>query len=267
MILSLTQCASAQRSTVPSFVDAFIFFNELELLEVRLHELAPVVDRFLLVESTHTFQGKPKPLYFDENKSLFKQYNISHIISQPKIKGDLSKAEAFENEAYQRDALQYTLRHLDTVMISDVDEIPSREVMKQIRQLPVKIQQRNSYYYLNMVSSEPWYGTVVALASDAIRVSPEALRSMRVDPAMPRIAGGWHFSYLGGPERIKQKLESFAHVEHNTDEKKDLAYLEGVMKQGVDLFGRDKEYHRIDVDDTFPHLVRERPEKFSGLTI
>ena len=44
--------------------DGFMFFNELELLEIRLHELSDVVDRFILVESPITHSGKHKPLYF-----------------------------------------------------------------------------------------------------------------------------------------------------------------------------------------------------------
>ena len=39
--------------------DCFLFFNELELLEVRLNEMAPYVDRFVLVESCETFRGEP----------------------------------------------------------------------------------------------------------------------------------------------------------------------------------------------------------------
>ena len=49
--------------------DCFPFFNELELLEMRLHELSGVVDKFVLVEATRTFTNKPKPLYFQENQS------------------------------------------------------------------------------------------------------------------------------------------------------------------------------------------------------
>ena len=47
--------------------DCFTFFNELDILEIRLNEMAPVVDRFVLVEARKTFQGADKPLYFEEN--------------------------------------------------------------------------------------------------------------------------------------------------------------------------------------------------------
>ena len=50
--------------------DTFIFFNELELLEIRLNILNDFVDYFILVESTKTFTGLDKPLYYLENKNM-----------------------------------------------------------------------------------------------------------------------------------------------------------------------------------------------------
>lgn len=52
-------------------IDCFTFFNELDVLEIRLRELDGVVDRFVLVEATLTHQGKPKPLLYAENKERF----------------------------------------------------------------------------------------------------------------------------------------------------------------------------------------------------
>ena len=62
--------------------DIFTFFNELELLEIRLNILDKYVDYFVLVEATETFSGKPKKLYYEENKHLFKKFEhkiIHHI--------------------------------------------------------------------------------------------------------------------------------------------------------------------------------------------
>jgi beta-1,4-mannosyl-glycoprotein beta-1,4-N-acetylglucosaminyltransferase len=48
--------------------DSFIFFNELDILEIRLNTLDPYVDYFIIVESSVTHTGNPKPYYFEENK-------------------------------------------------------------------------------------------------------------------------------------------------------------------------------------------------------
>ena len=247
-------------------IDCFTFFNELELLEMRLHELAPVVDQFVLVESTHTHQGKPKPLYFDENKHLFQRYNIRAVAARPLFKGDsLTESEAWANESHQRDVMRHLLSQGDLGLISDVDEIPSREAVDNLTSAPVKFKQRFSYYYLNLITDDVWYGTTAALTDDIIRLSPQAVCMLRYSPSVPTIESGWHFSYLGGPDRIKQKIEAFAHVEYNKDEYKDSTHLENVLAQGVDLFNRETKYRRMDLDDSFPHAVRERPEKYSAL--
>ncbi|KAJ1478183.1 glycosyltransferase family 17-domain-containing protein [Baffinella frigidus] len=63
-------------------IDAFPFFNELEVLEVRLAELYPIVDKFILVESSVTHAGNPKDLFFDANLAAFDQYRdkIIHVV-------------------------------------------------------------------------------------------------------------------------------------------------------------------------------------------
>ena len=64
--------------------DSFIFFNELELLEMRLNILDDVVDYFVLTESPFTVSGNEKPLYYQENKDMFGKFNdkIVHHITE-----------------------------------------------------------------------------------------------------------------------------------------------------------------------------------------
>jgi beta-1,4-mannosyl-glycoprotein beta-1,4-N-acetylglucosaminyltransferase len=61
--------------------DSFLFYNELDILEIRLNELNNVVDYFILVESSVTHQGQSKPFIFDENKERFAKFadKIIHI--------------------------------------------------------------------------------------------------------------------------------------------------------------------------------------------
>ena len=59
-------------------VDAFYFFDEFDLLEIRLNILEPYVDYFVLTESTVTFSGLDKPLYYQENKDQFEKFKCSH---------------------------------------------------------------------------------------------------------------------------------------------------------------------------------------------
>lgn len=67
--------------------DAFSFYNELDLLEIRLHELSDVVDFFVLVEATRTHSGRFKPLYYKMNRHRFSHFNdkIIHIIVDDEV--------------------------------------------------------------------------------------------------------------------------------------------------------------------------------------
>ena len=62
-------------------VDCFSFFNELELLDIRLNTLDPYVDHFVLVEAAKTQTLKDKPFVFDENKEKFNKFlnKIVHV--------------------------------------------------------------------------------------------------------------------------------------------------------------------------------------------
>ncbi len=51
--------------------DAFAFNDELDLLEIKLYEYAPVIDYVFISESAVSHQNEDKPLYFAENKHKF----------------------------------------------------------------------------------------------------------------------------------------------------------------------------------------------------
>ncbi len=45
-------------------IDTFPFFDELDLLELRLEYLNDVVDKFILTEGIYSHQGKKKKIIF-----------------------------------------------------------------------------------------------------------------------------------------------------------------------------------------------------------
>ena len=114
--------------------DAFQVFNELDMLEVRLHELNETVHRFVLVEATRTHSNKPKPLHFRDNKVRFAAFanKIIHVVVD-----DLpDNADAWVLENYQRNAMLRGLQGAhadDLVIIADVDEIPVPYVLNLLR--------------------------------------------------------------------------------------------------------------------------------------
>ncbi len=113
--------------------DCFTFFNELDILDIRLHEMSPVVDKFVLVEATKTHQGKPKPLYYAQNRDRFAafRHKIIHVVVEfpEELSWMVSRkcpTVVWARENFQRNQITRGLtaaRRRDLVIVSDVDEI------------------------------------------------------------------------------------------------------------------------------------------------
>ena len=49
---------------------------------------------------------------------------------------------------------------------------------------------------------------------------------------------GWHFTYLGGFEMVKYKIQSFAHQEYNNEYYMNDKRLMNLIMDGMDIFER-----------------------------
>lgn len=228
-------------------VDGFTFFNELDVLDVRLHTLKDVVDRFVLVESIQTFAGKPKPLYFEENKSLFKKFPITHIVVD-----DMPDTEnRWDREIFQRNAIERGLGELsgnDWVLISDVDEIPFPQ---SIVATP-RVWSMTTYYYdVNHIIDVYQEGPVLGQFRDFTGAQKQRDRRYRF-PATHHQC--WHFSFFGGVGRVTDKIHAFSHAEYDTPE------IAGKLKETVghevDLFGRGYAVQRVPAEGLPPYITR-----------
>ncbi|HEY0838357.1 MAG TPA: tetratricopeptide repeat protein, partial [Azospirillum sp.] len=200
--------------------DCFPFYNELDLLDVRLAELDPVVDRFVLVEATFTHAGRPKPLYYAENRARFAAYadKIVHVVVD-----DDPGGFAWRREAHQREAIARGLGGCapsDMILISDADEILRAGVVERLRREPddgptlfaphIDI----FLYFLDRKAPEPWVSVAAAPWELIRRIGPNRARYLTKQGIGRTIAdAGWHFTWMGGHERFRAKLEAYAHRE------------------------------------------------------
>jgi beta-1,4-mannosyl-glycoprotein beta-1,4-N-acetylglucosaminyltransferase len=228
--------------------DCFPFFNEIELLEIRLNELKDEVDFFVLVEATVTHSGLPKPAYYAKHKHLLPREltdKIVHVVAPLPDSADPWVRERAQRDAIL-DALAGRANDKDIVIISDADEIPSAKAVRSYNpelgmcQLDMKLY----YYYLNLQGGVHWGHGKIMLYEMLKSITPTDARYYQC----PWLAdGGWHFSYQGGVAKIIQKIESWGHQEYNTPENKDPARIERAILDGVDLFGRNDRYDLVDL--------------------
>ena len=71
---------------------------------------------------------------------------------------------------------------------------------------------------------------------------------------------GWSFSSFGGPNKVKEKLESIAHREFNNDKYKNTEHIINCQKTGNDLFHRKVKKKKIE-KNFFPNDLLKLMEK------
>ena len=251
--------------------DTFTFFNELDLLEIRLHELSDVVDKFVLVEADRTQSNQPKPFYYEENKERFKEY-WDKIIP---IK--IYNTERFWNTGDQfcidnatRDMVLTEVQYEpdDIIIIDDADTIPKASIIKNhVYTGPVRLAMIEGNYYFNCLHYE---GTAGWSASQIWRYKDIPNRASQIRAYMPGLVNeivpdaGWHFSYMGGTEAIRQKVRAGSHFrECGTTEFMDEGHLVQAMTTGADLFNRSgHNVTTVPLDERFPKYVVDNKEKF-----
>lgn len=222
-------------------VDAFPFYNELDVLEIRFKNLYDKVSAFIIVESPETHTGEPKPLYFNENKDRYAQWldKVVHIVAPVCPKNGL-----WEREKFQREQILQGLKTFsdDTyVMISDADEIPDFDVISKCGLGPVQSLHLNMFEYSfdHMFMGERWIGTVITQAWIVREKGPNYFRDYRWSfPQIPD--AGWHLSSFGDVEHIWKKMKTYAHAhdeKHKFQTKED---FEKYLKEGIHSDGKTK---------------------------
>ena len=278
--------------------DCFSFFNELDLLEIRLNTLDKIVDKFILAESPFTHTGRPKPLYYAENKERFARFNdrIVHVVVDdfPNMPDNMPiREKAWIRENWQRNAivrgLPKDIKDDDILLISDLDEIPHPDYVEKAIASPVgvtRLDLKAYCFFINLrnISYPIWnngtrvltwqtFNTPATYAHAgysecciaSINDGPTATRIRFLKPTRILKPAGWHFSYLGGVEAIQRKMKSIAHTEFDTDERTSLSHIKSVLISGKSLFNSWERFLPELLDQSFPIFVFERRTQFRKL--
>lgn len=245
--------------------DAFLFNNELDLLELRVNELSDCIEpvTHILVESKFTFTGKPKPLVFADNSERFADFPIMSISVDNTIESD----DPWEKERFQRNIISNALKMMcpadrSVVIVSDIDEIPHHKAVDSFckRRSTENIDfaaflMLKFGYYLNYKEAGGGWDRARIMTYKYLKdKAPEEVRNSGYENLLT--GGGWHFSWMH--DKAQEKLKSFSHTELDTGNN-------SLMIEGRMNFWNGVGMEEVSIDESFPEYLRNNISKFKHL--
>ncbi len=251
--------------------DIITYNGERELFELRYNILKDYVDRFIVVQFDKTFSGKEKTQF--EQPKFSNVY--THINTEKTYGKYLELARSSPNTEYgmgadhwirefcQKESIKDTLTDLkddDIVFIGDVDEIWDPTKLREMLTYSCKLKLKVYSYYLNNRSNEQFWGTIVAQYQDIKNKTLNHLRSFELPKTDNEF--GWHFTSMGGYDRIKEKLED-SYTEDTYANPSIMQNLEQNVLDNKDFLGRNFKY-KID-ESEWPEYLKDNKEKYKHL--
>ena len=253
--------------------DCFLYNGEADILELRLHELADVVDVFVLVESCETFTGR--------------YTGFSLVTAHPKVRQwfvgeSVAGLSAWQREAWQRNAIGDALKEFgaqpdDIILVSDVDEIPRAGAVRLAADLVqggerrVAFRQDVYFYHPQCQNLLTWYGTRATAYRNL--GAPQSMRATEYTDGSEAIIveGGWHFSYFMDTAAIQRKLAAYSHTEVNQPPYNTAENIEAAMRECRSLVPTDgQRFRRVEHGGEnapdLPAYMLAHPERY-GLEV
>lgn len=238
----------------PNVFDCFTFNNELDILEKRLSDLWNVVDRFIIVEGNLTHSCRSKELVFHNNLKRFEKWlsKITYIVVEdwPVRNGPNDEESAWIRERHQRAAILRGLtscKDNDVIIISDVDEIPFKEVIQNYNpteglkalEMVLFIGSRQT------IAEDKWLHAKIMPYSWLKQSNPENARYAKPPDIRVIENAGEHLSYFGGVDAIIEKIHNTAHRNIDTWQFVDRGHIQDCLDKGKDFFNRPIKYKKI----------------------
>ncbi len=239
--------------------DCFCFYNEIDILELRLKLLDRKVDYFVISEAEYTHSGKFKGFTLESFRDRLSPWwnKIKYVRVYEKGR----KEDTWFLENRQRNLLLSKINPEDNdiILISDIDEVPfPTRIPNKVK--PGKVLcllQHMRYYYANCAVENHliWEGGTRALAYVTVKnnllsekgvkynyisfrkelnegVTLTKVRLYRHLQFIPD--GGFHLSWMGGIEAILKKLHATSHQEINTAFRRDKSNILRCLTEGSD---------------------------------
>lgn len=264
-----------------------MFFNELDILEIRLNTLNDLVDKFVLVEGTKSKTNKDKELYYAKNKERFAKFNdkIIHIVVDdfPEYSGNPWVYENFQRNAIERGLTN--CKDDDIIMISDLDEIPNPKKVMEVINLPgIKALDMNLFYYSlnNLAVGINWtsgtkilnYKDFKSILDDVNIDSACCVNEYNKGTTATKIRlykknkkqkhfhnAGWHFSFVGDLNKLITKIDNYCDRDLILQGRKIEEVAINLLKDSEN----NPKYKAVEIDKSFPEYLYLNQEKYKNL--
>lgn len=248
------------------------------------------MDLFVITEGDHTHAGDPKPMTLEKTINDLGFPTDKIVIEHVKMPNRYRERDPWVRERMQRDAAAKYIQYGDVAFFSDCDEVwnPDLVDINAIRAVhsPEVIHFTAMWNLMGradlMVGNAEGYmaltkGPFIALYHHVKQIKPSDIReaaayrdinaSINGDFGINYqceyimegghfiLENGWHFSWMGGDNRMELKSKSFAHA---FDE---IQYQQGYSPQagGHDPLGRTDHFlYQFDVGK-LPSIVFDKP--------
>lgn len=271
--------------------DCTTFYNEFDLLEIRLLELWNSVDKFVIVEANTTHIGTPKPFYLADNWERFKKYSdkIIHVLvnDMPQFNPE----DKFCLDRFQRQAIVRGLTDAndhDIMIMSDQDELVRTSCVNYMRhnhshslwafRMPlfnfkfnymcvqgvtynpfsqaIKIDRFRSDFNNDTTALRYWYGFNWVDNRPLLYDDGKDLMFQH---------GGWHFSSLGNTQHVKNKLKTYSHIEYQS--MADSFEVDQLISQGKTTINDDFKFEPVCIDTYFPKSILDYQHQLTNYII
>jgi beta-1,4-mannosyl-glycoprotein beta-1,4-N-acetylglucosaminyltransferase len=245
-----------------------MFYDEIDLLDLKVKEESPHVDKIIIVESEITHSGRPKPINFPTSKY---DQKVEHLIVKAEVFADCPGR--WDKEVRQRDYAmsQLEIADDDIFIVTDLDEIINGEKIEEIIQKArehgiVRACMRLFFYYINVFQPKQAWPHPFAVTGKRYKENP-SLSYLRTGPdrnngdfhgASVLISNcGNHFAWMGGVEKIEEKFNNFCHTEYDTPEIRAGIRERFEKLQNVIARFDTPDYVIVDIDELHPRTIRE----------
>lgn len=252
-------------------IDTTLFNDEFDMLDIHLSITEKYVDRWVILEANRTFSGLLKPFNLTNNiKRYKKKYGDRIEVINLELTEDQKNlvCETMMRRGFRASLENYS--NDDIIIHGDLDEIINPEKWHYIISLmeennkPVSCNFDMYLYRFDQKAGRSWKGSVVARKSmfdtphDLYKGSMEvAKRKNRSHCVSPSEAVGWHWTWMGDDELIKNKVVSCIESQHRDPNQVLQAFKNIDTKSAIN--------HKADsqiINAVYPESVKEIISKY-----